>query len=418
MKDNKPIIIGIVIIVVALIAGIYVASNSTYAIDKLCPYGWKYDAKTNNCENQFEDKIDGTVVVKAEDVCKEELESLGIKSASCNAYGIGSIESKNVGEGITRVASFYTSKGQINGSTKLTCEAYNENDICVINGLPTVTNDNSIFRGWSLTSSCSNLENSELLLTSDSSFYACWEEKIQYANIENPDINAGHYYNIEYDLDGGTFPDGLRTRKIVITENEATNQPKYNPIKKGYVFVGWYDGDTKYDFENKVTSDLVLTAKYEKEEAQSNYTCDDGDMYDPSIDKCVKIEKYDDKPYFTSTYNATLSCEDGIYKAVIGDCVGGCDKQQCPSGYQSDVYVASNTCLNGSSCTSSPDTCKIEWRAHCYKTYDAKLIDEDVEEDIEQVPTGDVGIYIVWIVGLFALCYSIVYFRKLKKTEM
>jgi len=37
------------------------------------------------------------------------------------------------------------------------------------------------------------------------------------------------------------------------------------PKKSGYVFCGWYQGSTKFDFNNPVTEDITLTAKWEKQ---------------------------------------------------------------------------------------------------------------------------------------------------------
>ena len=36
------------------------------------------------------------------------------------------------------------------------------------------------------------------------------------------------------------------------------------PEKEGYKIIGWYVNDKLYDFTQPISSDLVLTAKYEK----------------------------------------------------------------------------------------------------------------------------------------------------------
>ena len=36
------------------------------------------------------------------------------------------------------------------------------------------------------------------------------------------------------------------------------------PMRSGYTFLGWYDGENKYDFGDEVTSNIVLQAKWEK----------------------------------------------------------------------------------------------------------------------------------------------------------
>ena len=37
-----------------------------------------------------------------------------------------------------------------------------------------------------------------------------------------------------------------------------------DPVLEGYTFVGWYNGETKWDFTNTITEDITLTAKFEK----------------------------------------------------------------------------------------------------------------------------------------------------------
>ena len=42
-----------------------------------------------------------------------------------------------------------------------------------------------------------------------------------------------------------------------------------NPVREGYTFIGWYtdkDYKNKYDFNTKITSDITLYAKWEKNE--------------------------------------------------------------------------------------------------------------------------------------------------------
>ena len=48
----------------------------------------------------------------------------------------------------------------------------------------------------------------------------------------------------------------------VIKEGEKVSKPA-NPEKVGYEFIGWYVGEETYDFEETITSDLELVAKFE-----------------------------------------------------------------------------------------------------------------------------------------------------------
>ncbi len=64
------------------------------------------------------------------------------------------------------------------------------------------------------------------------------------------------YYTVTFDVDGSTYQ----------TQNIAYNGKATEPIaptKENYTFVGWYNGDDKYDFNTPVTQNIVLTAKWE-----------------------------------------------------------------------------------------------------------------------------------------------------------
>ena len=47
-----------------------------------------------------------------------------------------------------------------------------------------------------------------------------------------------------------------------IRANAPADQPA-DPTKEGYTFIGWYNGESEWDFETPVTADLTLTAKWQ-----------------------------------------------------------------------------------------------------------------------------------------------------------
>ena len=47
-----------------------------------------------------------------------------------------------------------------------------------------------------------------------------------------------------------------------IRANAPADQPA-DPTKEGYTFIGWYSGESEWDFETPVTADLTLTAKWQ-----------------------------------------------------------------------------------------------------------------------------------------------------------
>lgn len=82
---------------------------------------------------------------------------------------------------------------------------------------------------------------------------------------------------------------------IEVAKGEISTAP-IDPTKKGYVFLGWYLNDKKYDFKIPVKNDIELTAKWEEEiisvtnvEIKSN------------TNECVEGETIELKVVFTPT---------------------------------------------------------------------------------------------------------------------
>lgn len=76
-------------------------------------------------------------------------------------------------------------------------------------------------------------------------------------------------------ISGGTFnrevmgactvtflSDGESAAPSQIRANTPADRPA-DPTKEGYTFIGWYNGESKWDFETPVTADLTLTAKWQ-----------------------------------------------------------------------------------------------------------------------------------------------------------
>ena len=56
--------------------------------------------------------------------------------------------------------------------------------------------------------------------------------------------------------------DGEHTAPPQIRANAPADQPA-DPTKEGYTFIGWYNGESEWNFETPVTADLTLTAKWQ-----------------------------------------------------------------------------------------------------------------------------------------------------------
>ena len=58
-------------------------------------------------------------------------------------------------------------------------------------------------------------------------------------------------------------------QKVEISKNGYLTKPA-DPVREGYNFLGWYCNGKIYDFNEKVTSDLKLEARWEKQETTKN----------------------------------------------------------------------------------------------------------------------------------------------------
>ena len=83
---------------------------------------------------------------------------------------------------------------------------------------------------------------------------SCKEELDFYFDI---DIEE---YTVHFELNGGTGDSS--TEYQVVAEGSTVVKPK-NPTKTGYVFVGWFNGNELWDFDNTVLSDITLTAHWD-----------------------------------------------------------------------------------------------------------------------------------------------------------
>ena len=62
------------------------------------------------------------------------------------------------------------------------------------------------------------------------------------------------------------YVDDISIHTIDVKKNKTVTKIT-DPSKENYIFVGWYLGDSEYDFSSKVTSDITLHAKF-------NFVCD------------------------------------------------------------------------------------------------------------------------------------------------
>jgi len=108
--------------------------------------------------------------------------------------------------------------------------------------------------------------------------------------------------------------DGNRT-VLIIEKGEKVEKPA-DPTKEGYTFLGWYKNltDTKaYDFDEEVTSNFTLYAKWSKE-ATCNLKCGDGYKLDTTLCECIEdidVEPPVDEPVEPVKYTVTFNSNGG-----------------------------------------------------------------------------------------------------------
>ncbi len=74
--------------------------------------------------------------------------------------------------------------------------------------------------------------------------------------IERVSVGVIDTFTVTFDSQGGSTVDPQ-----MVESGSKAIQPE-DPTKDGFVFDGWYNGETEYDFETPVTADLELTAKW------------------------------------------------------------------------------------------------------------------------------------------------------------
>lgn len=92
-------------------------------------------------------------------------------------------------------------------------------------------------------------------ITENITLTAKWEKVSDSEKKEETKVKS---YTVEFYTDGGSA-----ISELIVKEGRKVTKP-VDPIKEGYIFIGWYYNDTLYDFNSKVTKHIILTAKWEK----------------------------------------------------------------------------------------------------------------------------------------------------------
>ncbi len=96
------------------------------------------------------------------------------------------------------------------------------------------------------------------------------------------------YYTVKFDSNGGTA-----LQSIAIESGNTLNAPQ-NPELAGHAFLGWYYGETLWDFENNtVTDDITLKAKWELITYTVSFNSDGGTEVG---EQTIALDSYVTKP--------------------------------------------------------------------------------------------------------------------------
>ena len=85
-------------------------------------------------------------------------------------------------------------------------------------------------------------------------------------------------YEVSFVVDG-------KTQEVVEVKKGKNVTAIEEPSKEDYTFIGWYNGETKFDFNTPVKQDYTLTAKFEQTKFTVIFVCDD------YIEEEIKVQK-------------------------------------------------------------------------------------------------------------------------------
>lgn len=247
---------------------------------------------------------------------------------------------------------------------------------------------------------------------------------------------------------------------------------------KYYKFLGWYDASgnlakfgnidmSKYGTNTTKVNEFTLTAKWEVSDTK-NY-CEKGDVFDIDNNSCITAQEFNPSDYNVTNAFPTISGADKIKTMQTvwkynSSCVNNVRKNSaelvgtdgannnvpCVDGFVKEFWRSDEKCLASSSCDStnySAGECGRTFRGMCHAGYTSLSIpyvlddeennstdnnendsnnkdkdkdkdnDKTLDEIKENVKTGDILIFVAWVVGIAALGYSVYYFKKNRKNN-
>lgn len=131
------------------------------------------------------------------------------------------------------------------------------------------------------------------------------------------------YYDVKFNLDGGEFPTIDFDLEQEVLATHAVECPTENPTKPGFIFAGWYVGNTKWNFDsNVVLKNLVIKARWvhanvdprvEINNVTSDYDSIFFDLYVDNISEVDTIALYRYGELVQTLDNLDVRQFDGLY---------------------------------------------------------------------------------------------------------
>lgn len=132
------------------------------------------------------------------------------------------------------------------------------------------TKSGYIFDGWYVDSTLSREFDFSAPMTADATAYAKWTKS---------GVSMKDTYTVSFETDGGTsIPDQS------VKKGETPSKPS-DPTKEGYKFDGWYTSTsytTEFNFDDPITSNVTVYAKWTKDSTGDGGGSDGGDTGDGS----------------------------------------------------------------------------------------------------------------------------------------
>ena len=103
------------------------------------------------------------------------------------------------------------------------------------------------------------------------------------------------------------YNNGSEPAKFLVESGATVTKPA-DPTREGYIFKGWFLGETEYDFATKVTGPITLIAKWEAKEVVPPCEHEYDNACDATCNKCDDVREVAGHTGGTATCQAPAKC--------------------------------------------------------------------------------------------------------------